>query len=348
MFHNLFNYWLLALLLCCSTEGWAQSVDSIPADSGYPAVNESKLANTKWKYAYTTHAESNTVLHKAENGYVYYLYLKFDNTLEHFINGKFMKDYWKLNPGKNALYYNHRQVKWWSIAEFTDGTLVLEFKANTKSKYRYHFVRFDEDKKNKDVFQRDPNELPHVKVDGYSDAGKRYRPKAKLGKSRARVRKETRMAAKAKKEAEKTAPPPVFMKIELVGGGYSGGIDPVYSNYVVISTDGRVIKETRTEKRGTIKTKKNITRQQLEELVAFAEQKGFFTWNLNYPCTSQLCERRSQQDPYPMAMRLVITRGNQRKIVMVSIFGFDDRKIRYVNYPHDLELIVDGIQKLVN
>jgi len=36
-----------------------------------------------------------------------------------------------------------------------------------------------------------------------------------------------------------------------------------------------------------------------------------------------------------------------RKVVTVGIWGMDDDRIKYVDYPEDIDLIVDGLQQLV-
>ena len=37
-------------------------------------VDERKLIETKWKYTYALHLESNTIIHRAEDTYEYFLY----------------------------------------------------------------------------------------------------------------------------------------------------------------------------------------------------------------------------------------------------------------------------------
>lgn len=347
------------LLFLASTLVLAQPDSS---SVSYPAINENKLANTTWRYTYTAHAQSNTVIHKAEKGYDYYLNLKYDGTLEHYLNGRYYKSEWRLNAAKNEIYYNFRQVSWWRIATFTDKQLVLEFSMNNKSSYRYYFVAIP---KKEAPFILAPNELPQVDVETYVGDTKtsRVAQLAEARKNKLADKKAKKNAKKAAREAKKNKkggdkpkkqpkektpppPPPVYIQIELVGGGYYGGIDPVYSSFIKIETDGRLVKEIKTEKRGLVKTKKTIPRKDLETFLAWVDTHNFFTYEMYYNCKTSVCNKRLNLDPRPIPMRLVITYGDRRKVVTVSIFGKDENNLQYVDYPKDLDEIVDAIQRM--
>ena len=60
--------WASLFFLCGNLN--AQITDSTATI--YPAINENLFVNTKWEYTYTTHAESNTVIHKADDDYDYF------------------------------------------------------------------------------------------------------------------------------------------------------------------------------------------------------------------------------------------------------------------------------------
>lgn len=326
-------------LLVTSLPLLAQPADT-SARRGYPPINENMLLNTKWKYTFTSHTESNTVIHRAENGYDYFLNLKYDGTLEHYLNGRYHKDVWKLNEAQNELYYNHRQIDWWRIAEFTEQSLVLEFSLNARAAYRYHFVSVTDEEA---PFVRPADEFAPVIVNAYATQDTLKRKEREPTK-----RQLARAERRAKRNARsfENAAPPVFIKIELVGGGYYGGPDPVYSDYTVINTDGRILRETKTELRGTIKSKREISRKMLEELMAFIEAQGFFSFEMHYGCTSPVCEKRTNMEPPPIPLRLVVSQGARRKVVTVAIFGKDERNVQYVDYPPGLQKIVEAIQKL--
>ena len=73
------------------------------------------------------------------------------------------------------------------------------------------------------------------------------------------MQKTTKGRQKLKEEA-----PRELIQIELVGGGFYGGVDPVYRNMTLIKTDGRVIREYQTELQGLRVSKHNIERDSLE------------------------------------------------------------------------------------
>lgn len=325
-------YKLLLLLLPLISYGQAPPVS-------YASVNENILNNTKWKYTYTSHAESNTIIHKADKGYEYFLYLKYDYTLEHYLNGRTYKDYWKLNANKNEIYYKYRQIEWWKIAEFTKKSLILEFNVTKNAHYRYHFVAVNDADA---PFQLGANELPTVDIDAYANIQKNsYR----TGSQRRQERKVKKERKEYVKDSIANAPPPEYMKIEVTGGGFYGGLDPVYRDMLVINTDGKILHEILTERKGLQKIKKDIGRKNLEGLIAFIEGKGFFNLAKQYECTNKICERRMALDPLPIPLRIVVTVGSRRKVVTCMIFGKDDKNVQYVDYPKELAEIVDACQR---
>ena len=340
---NVFSLSLLNLFFCyiiTATNLIAQDT----LKSKYPAVNESILLGSKWRYTYMTHAESNTVLHRAENGYEYFLHLKYDYTLEHYLNGTYFKSTWKLSPNGNELFYKFRQLSWWKIAEYDTKHLVLEFQNNAKSSYRYHFVAISD---SEGPFVREAYELPSVEVDAYSEnTSKLGIGKARFGKSKKKQKDEQAKKDDKPKKVLLSEPIPTYIRIELIGGGFYGGLDPVYRDYTKIETDGKIIREFMSEKKGLIKTKRQINRKELEDLIKFFEMNKLFEMNKAFECEDELCEKRSKRDPLPMPLRLVVTHGSRRKVVTVDIYGGDDRKAKYINYPKELENIVHSIQVL--
>lgn len=337
---------ILVLLLCHS--GKAQ--DSIALD--YPAINENLLINTSWQYTYTTHAQTNTVIHKAENGYAYYLNLNYDYTFNNFLNGKYNGGTWRLNEAQNQLYYPYRRVDWWHIAEFSDQTLVLEYSPHRKASYKYHFVRVSPDET---PFQRAANLLPDIDINDMVQSdrpnyrslrgapGKRWLAKRAARRERRKERRRERRAAKKEQEE-----PEEFLQIELVGGGFFGGIDPVYRNNLVIQTDGQVIWEYETKMMGLTKSEHQIPREDVEALVQFIEEKNFYDFKQYYSCESRTCMKRMGESPRPIALRIAVTRGFHRKMIMVTIFEGDGRENTLVNYPPELDAIVEAINKVAN
>ncbi len=336
-------YSLVFLVLLLALPGVSQQLDTMPG--GYPAVDENLLIESKWLYAYTAHSPTNSIIHEADESYEYYLYLRYDNKYEHYLNGNSSTGGWLLNETKNELYYNFRSIKWWKIAELSKNALVLEFNVEDVP-YQYHFVRVPFDNA---PFPKAANELPDVEVNAdlerqIAEAQEALSAREKrLEKSR--ERKKARRA-KRDERLNNIGAKPTPIEVAITGGGYYGGIDPVIKDFTVIKSDGRLIKEFQSVNQGLIKTKKDVGREELEKLVEFIMAKDFFDFENLYDCQTRDCNKRKTAKPTPIPLRISVTYGNRRKVVTVSIWGLDDRKIQYVNYPPDLDLIIEGIQRL--
>ncbi len=311
---------------------FAQSDVPVPAT----LFSENLLVETRWKYAYTVHLESNTVVHQAEETYEQFLYFRYDYNFRHYVNGSISEGYWKMDGGE--LECPIKQLKKFGISNLTDHSLDLEFsRPGQKGAFAYHFNRVEPSEA---PFLRPVNELPEVLVEAENP---------NLFQKVIAKKEEKRAARRRKKEAEKkTAEPEVFVSIELIGGGFYGGIDPVLRDYVVIKNDGRLIKEFKSVNHELTVTKKTIPR---EELVRFAEWcvgQRFFEMKRQYDCEKSFCEKRKNQRPQPIPLRISVTYGNVRKMVTVSIWGYDDAGVKYVDYPPQLDLIIDAIQRMAN
>ena len=296
-------------------------------------VDENMLMNTNWRYTRTTHAETGESIHTASEKYEYFLNLKFDYTYEYYLNGKTDKGTWLLNDESNELYYNFRNIKWWKVVQLDETELVLEFKIGNGT-FHYSFEKVDY----KDTpFQKPINELPTVQV---KEKGRR----AVLGKRNRNKPKKTLNTKKKKKDDL------IPIEIQLIGGGFYGGINPMIKDYIHIKTNGRCIKEQESLQNGPTKDVFNIDRANLERFAKFAESKSFFDYDRTYDCVSGDCIKRKRKKPTPVPLRLSIRYGEKYHIVIVSIYGKDEdaRGREYVQYPKDLDLIVDGVRKLVD
>nr|MCU0346484.1 hypothetical protein [Saprospiraceae bacterium] len=143
-------------------------------------------------------------------------------------------------------------------------------------------------------------------------------------------------------------PPPTYINVEVIGGGYYGGIDPVLKDFIKIKTDGRLVKEYESVHNGLIVTKKNIPREELEMFADYVVKQGFFDFERAYDCPDQHCQRRKGEKPTPIPLRIAITYGERKKVVTIAIWGKDDRGIRYVDYPPQLDNIIDAIQRMAS
>jgi hypothetical protein len=213
---------------------------------------------------------------------------------------------------------------------------------------------------------RDPNALPDVLVDFEAptqrlsnenylaflqERGVRYNAKrwerrqARRAKReehrRIRLAKTARGRAKLSDEAPKET-----MQVELVGGGFFGGVDPVYRNMILIKSDGQVIKEYQSALQGLQVSKHTIERETLEDLVAFIEDHHFFEFDQTYACEVAACEKRLQNKPRPIALRLAVTKGVRRKIVTIPIWDGRGKQHSFINYPDELDAIVRAIMNV--
>jgi hypothetical protein len=294
--------------------------------------DERLFVESKWRYTYTLHVESNTIIHKADNDYKYYLYFRYDNTYQQFLHTAITRGIWSLKG--RILKYSFQQNDEFEVVFLTKKVLVLEFKQKTgKGTYQYHYERIE----SKDApFIKPPNELPEVIVEAENPARPNAEKKGWFS-----------FFNKFRKQPE-PKPAPVYINIELVGGGYFGGIDPVLKDFIHIKTDGRLIKEFQSENTGLLVTKKNIPREELELFADFIVKQKFFEFNRVYDCENEFCFKRMNIKPTPVPLRLAVTYGARKKIVSIAIWGKDDRGIQYIQYPPALDNIIDAIQRMAS
>lgn len=302
--------------------------------SRYPAADERAIIETKWRYTYAIHLESNTIIHQAENFYDYYLHFKYNYTYEQYLNGTMSRGTWSLSGSE--LFYSFKHINKFEIAEINKHKLILEFtQPNSKGTYQYHFVRVE----SKDApFVKPAYELPDVIVETVNEKKdkKRWIVFGKKGSKKKR---------KDKNEPEKKQ---VFISIELIGGGYYGGIDPVLRDYIYIKSNGRLIKEFKSIHGGLVVTKKDIPREEIEQFAEYIISQRFFDFETVYDCQNSLCQNRKRDKPTPIPLRLAVAYGSQKKVVTISIWGDDSEKIKYVDYPPALDKIIEAIQRMAH
>ena len=329
---RLFHIIILSHISLFSQTLFAQ-IESAGWGTHYPAVDERKIVETKWRYTYAIHLESNTIIHRAEDFYDYYLYFRYDYTYHQFLNDKHTRGTWSINGSE--LFYNFKHIKKFEIAEINKSAMILEFtQPNSKGTYQYHFVRVE----SKDApFEKPANELPDVIVE--TENPRKGFPIFGFGKKRKKKKKNRkREPAQAK----------VYISIELIGGGFYGGIDPVLRDYIHIKSNGRLVKEFKSVNSGLITTKRNIPRDELEQFAEYILSQDFFEFERIYDCETNQCQKRKHHKPTPIPLRLAVAYGTQKKVVTVSIWGKDQNNIRYVDYPAALDNIIDAIQRMAH
>ncbi len=307
------------------------SVTLLGQKFGYPVVQERQVIGTKWRYTYTLHVESNTTVHQADKGYQYFLFFKYDFSFEQFLHGKFSKGNWSLSG--STLFYPFRNIQKFEIANINNKTLVLEFQQpNNSGTYQYHFVAVE----SKDApFIRPADELPEVIVEAQSNKNKK-RPWWSILRNNEEKKDDNK-----KKE-------PAYVSVEIVGGGYFGGIDPVVKDFIRIYPDGRLVQEFQSVNQPLRVVKKTIPKAELEQFGEFVMQNKFFDMKRIYDCNSPACEKRKMMKPTPIPLRVMVSYGDKSKVVTIAIWGQDQYKMKYVDYPPALDNIISAIQKFAH
>ncbi len=307
-------------------------------DVYYPEVNENRFIETKWKYTYALHVESNTAIHQADDDYDFFIHFRYDYSYEQYLNGKMTKGNWSLNGAE--LFYNFKHIKKFHIADVSKERLVLEFtQANSKGAYQYHFIPVSDMEA---PFVKPENELPTVDVEEID-------PKALLAFERAKKKKRKKKKRKGRKRTvDEEEEKETYISIELIGGGYYGGIDPVLRDYIQIKSSGRLIKEFQSIQNGLIVVKKDIPRDELEAFAEFILSKKFFDLERIYDCEDELCYTRKRQKPTPVPLRLSVAYGQRKKVITITVWGKDNNDVKYIPYPKELDDIIVSIQKMAD
>ncbi|NJN78466.1 MAG: hypothetical protein HC803_09205 [Saprospiraceae bacterium] len=224
----------------------------------------------------------------------------------------------------SEIYFQFRNMNWWKVIKIDKQNLELEFNMG-KGTFRYKFINASKD----ETKFFDGEDLG---IEGFADIQGTV---------------ETKEDEKPKKVmADITPVAPPAIEIQLVGGGYFGGIDPVLKDYIHLKPNGRLIREVETVQNGLRKSTKDIPREDMEKLIEFIETKGFFELESTYDCTDGNCQSRKRAKPTPVPLTLVIRHGGKKKVVVVTVYGQDGKRGKYVNYPPEIDIIIQNIRLL--
>jgi hypothetical protein len=298
----------------------------VVAQNVLPGFDENSLVGVHWRYYQTVHVPTQTVVHTTAQG-DYEMWFRFnsDNILQQYVNKRIRETRWSTQG--YLVIFEYRGLERFRVAYVDNENLFLEFEQGPN--HVRHQFRFRAEPSEKSPIALRPGELPTVVVRGKRNFKGRLLT--------------NNMSKKIGPKIEE-----VPIQVELLNGGFYGGIDPVLRDQIVIKTDGRVIMEFKTQNQGLIKNKKNVPREELERLVLWAVDHGFFNLKTTYDCENQPCEIRKGNRPKPMPMRLAITYGQRRKVVTVSIWQMTQRDPRYVDYPPLLDQLVDAVVRMAN
>lgn len=292
---------------------------------------EEQLIETQWSYAYATHPESGDILHRGGEGFEYYVYFKFDQSYVALLNKDRYVGKWAIEG--TSFQFSFNGVSNFSIHQLTEGQLVLLYEsAYTGQQMLYHFTA---------VFPMDSplnkveNLLPKVTINQNNEKGKKQ---GDSWFSRWLDRLFNRYIPE----------PEPFVRIELTGGGFYGGLNHVLKDYITIDNDGTIIKEMMTEEYGNHKLIAQIEREELIRFIAFVSEKGFFDMPRLIDCKTNTCLDRKYEKPTPVPLRLSITYGERKNIVTVPIWGNETRRGQWIRVPGELEAIVFAIQNMAH
>lgn len=302
----------------------------------YPSVPESVLFETQWQYAYTLHVESQTVLHQSGENFKAYYYFRLDHSSESFVNKKYDSNSWQIHGALlRAPILNLDSLL---IVKATENQLILETQnKNGKGHLQYYLEKLDPKEQ---IFNKPGYLLPEVDVTTKT-------PKSRKDSTNSWLSNLWDWLWGDSQDVP-YKPEPTFINIEMIGGGFFGGIDPAIKNYIRLKTDGRLLREYASEYHGLTKTSKNIGRTELEAFVEYLDTKGFFNLNSNYDCTDPQCLARLASKPRPIPLRISVTYGLKQKVVNIAVFGFDERNYKYLEYPPLIDNIVEIMNRMAN
>lgn len=139
-----------------------------------------------------------------------------------------------------------------------------------------------------------------------------------------------------------------FIDIYVNGGGVVSGINSKQYDHVSILHTGVIQREFKTQKNGTQRVEKKISKDELVKLAQYISDMGFFNFEDDYDCAdnNMICNQRLKRLPQVVPLELTVTIGQQRNKVSVSIFAPTIEK-NMVNYPENLEKIMSAIYSII-
>lgn len=298
----------------------------------YATITTEVLKETFWQYESTIHAGSGKVVHQGLSHYPAFLYFEYDFKADvHHLGVNFSK-IWSLQGSVLEIPFRNQNKFCADLPDASHLHLMYASEVNGE-RFIYRFVMVDAEDT---PFIRPWYELPTVHLNKDRKYSSRDRPWYYFFKRLFRQKQEA------------SVEPLVPIRIEISGGGYYGGINPVFRQFTTIQSDGRLIQEILTAKDGLRVIRKNIPRSELESFAKWIESKGFFELEKAYDCEDHLCTRRLTQKPKPVPLHLLVRYGDRKHLLTVSIWGPDHNKIQYVAYPELINEIVLTVQKMAD
>ncbi len=325
---QLFLTGLLGLLL------FSVHAQVIPPVCPYSKVTETHLVESWWQYVQTLHVASNKVVHQGLDAYPSFVHFRFDNTAEVGMTGQISQHPWKLDRG--ALRFVYRSDSLFCVHQPDPATLHFQFQ--TPERHEQYVYVFRKVEPRATPFERPWYELPTVLV---------TRDKKAVIPSQKKI-PWWAFWRRWQHPDQQLGPPPIRIQIEVSGGGYYGGINPVYRQFVKINSEGRLVREVQTAREGLMVTRKDIARNELEAFAYWIRDQGYFDLDRAYDCKEQLCHRRKGEKPQPIPLQVMVTLGHQTKIITIPIWGLDNQHIQYIPYPPVIDQIVETVYRMAD
>jgi hypothetical protein len=313
-----------------------QLIAQAPEVCPFSRLVETDLIESYWSYVRTIHSASGKTIHQGGKAYPSYLHFRFDNTFEEHTNGVYREGKWALTDGRLMMTY--RGLESYCADMPVAGKLTLGFNATGGSSGRHYEFNLVESEVT--PFLRPWYELPTIIVD-----------KKRSTKPGPEINTNSRWWAfweSWQREPKAVTPVLTPITIEVSGGGYYGGLNPVSRQYVRINSEGRIIREVQTQREGLMVTKKHITRRELEDFAEWIEAQGYFNLEREYDCKDQLCYRRKSQKPKPIPLQVMVAYGHKRHVITVHIWGLDHNKIQYAPCPPVIDQIVETVYRMAD
>jgi hypothetical protein len=298
----------------------------------YTRLSPHHLAQSYWRYLHMTHATTGQVVHQGGDAYPSFLHFHDDYTVRIHTNGWEETFDWVLHKGLLTMDYRGKSQFCGDLSP--SGLLLLFFeREGSPTTYAYHF---EEVIGEETPFLRSPAELPTILLDA--------------GRERdSRSGRHPWWAFWRWWQTPQAEPPPLIpMSIEISGGGYYGGLNPVYRQFLRIDSDGRLIRELHTRQEGVLKTRKNVPRRELEQFMDWIIRQGYFELEAAYDCRDPACTRRKSITPSPVPLQVAIRHGYHRKVVTVHIWGRDHLQEQWLPYPSLIDQIVHTVYKMAD
>gem|GEM_PF-1360285 len=313
----------ILLLSFCSVTGFLFSQNTLV----FQEVRDSQFYETMWKYEKTIDQASGLAVHNPDKAYRHFIYFMLSGKMQEYQNGQLSDGIWTTDGTK--LMTSIGNISVFDIVKLSAIQLIVEYAPKTGVGRRQLVFSSSEDS---ELFVKPESTINLVKVEA----------KTKGDTKDSWISQFFAWITGEYQQEEISSQ----LKIELIGGGFMGGLDPVIKNYIVLYPNGRLIREYASQFGGTTKSSQQLKQSEINALSEFIDQKKFFEISQPISCLQE-AQRRMLKSPRPIPLRLAITDGIKHKVIEIPIYGRDESKSLYCNPPIVVEQIVEGLNRMV-